>query len=444
MKSFLAHSGSRAFLLLWIGLTVSLVGSALTMFALGVRIFQQTASTTQYALVMFCAAVPPLVILPLVGPLIDRFDRKRLLIGCDVLGALATLCVGLLAASGKLAFANACLLVALLSSAAAIQWPAYSATVTLLVPREQLGRASGMTQLAHAASQVVSPLAAGALIAAIGLAGIAVIDFATFLFSTAMLMIAAIPHGGSPSPVGTRRSYFRDLPLGWRYISARAGLFALLVMFALVNFFSELASVLFTPFVLSFSTPAALGMIVSVGGIGMLAGGAVMTVWGGPRRAALSAALFAALSGVAVATAGFTTSVPLLAAIVAAFFFCLPLTAGSSQVVWQRMVPVEIQGRVFATRAAIAMSTAPIAPLVAGPLADGIFEPGMSAGGPLAAIFGPFVGVGDGRGIALIFVAAGVLCMIAGIAAALFPPLRKLDDSTAAAPLVTPAPSISH
>jgi hypothetical protein len=145
------------------------------------------------------------------------------------------------------------------------------------------------------------------------------------------------------------------------------------------------------------------------------------------------------VGGVAVAAAGFTVSVPALAAIVAGYFFCLPLMAGSSQVVWQRTVPAEIQGRVFAARAAIAMSTAPLAPLAAGPLADVLCEPAMSEGGALAAIFGPFLGVGPGRGIALLFVAAGVLSVLAGVAAALFPPLRRLDET--AGPLAVAATS---
>src|SRR4030095_1182962 len=105
----------------------------------------------------------------------------------------ATATVGILAWSGTLSLAHACVIVAVTSGAAALPWPAYSATVTLLVPREQLGRASGMTQLAFAVSQVLAPLLAGALITLIGLIGVTALDFATFLFSTATLLAARIP-----------------------------------------------------------------------------------------------------------------------------------------------------------------------------------------------------------------------------------------------------------
>ena len=437
MAALHRHPGIRTFLLVWVGQLVSLVGSGLTAFSLGVWIYQRTDSTTQYALVTFCAAAPPLVVLPLLGPLIDRWDRKRLLVACDLVGAAATAVVGLLAWLGALSLAHACVIVAVTSSAAALQWPAYSATVTLLVPRDQLGRASGMTQFAFAVSQVIAPLLAGALITLVGLVGVTVLDFASFLFSTTLLLVAAIPPGAPAT--GEPHGYWRDLPFGWSYVFSHAGLAALLLMFAAVNFFCELAAVLFTPLVLNVSTPAALGTILAVGGIGMIGGGALLSVWGGPRRPALGAVIFSALSGAAVAAAGFTVSVPLLAAAVFVFFFCQPLQTGSSQVLWQRTVPAELQGRVFSVRATVAMSAVPLASLVAGPLADRLFEPAMAPGEPLAATLGPFLGVGPGRGIAVILVVAGALGLLSAAAAGLFRPLRQLDEAAAPPPTAAPA-----
>ncbi|MBK8231207.1 MAG: MFS transporter [Candidatus Eisenbacteria bacterium] len=422
--------GSRSFFLIWLGLTISLLGSGLTSFALGVWIFQETASTTQYALVMFCAALPPLVVLPLVGPMIDRFRRKRLLIGCDLIAAAATLAVGLLAANDRLNLVTVCLIVIITSSVAALQWPTYSATVTLLVPREQFGRASGMTQLAQALSQIAAPAVAGALMGLIGLLGITVIDLATFLVSTVLLVAASIPEVNRGSR--ERRSYWRDLPVGWRCISASSGLLALLLMFTGVNFFSELATVLYTPLVLSLSDPAALGTIVAIGGFGLLLGGALMTIWGGPPRPALGAAAFAALSGVAIAASALTRSVPILSALAALFFFCIPLMSGCSQVVWQRAIPAELQGRVFAARAAIAMSAMPLASLAAGPLADQVFEPALVSGGSLAHSLGGWIGVGPGRGIAAILLCSGLLAIATAAIAAAFRPLQQLDHPVGA------------
>jgi hypothetical protein len=149
--------------------------------------------------------------------------------------------------------------------------------------------------------------------------------------------------------------------------------------------------------------------------------------------------MFAALGGVAVIAAGLTVSVPLLAAAAFAFLFCLPLMAGSSQVLWQRIVPPELQGRVFSVRATVAMSAVPLASLLAGPLADGVCEPAMAPGGFLAGTLGPVLGTGRGRGIALILVAAGTLSILAALAAGLFRPLRRLDDAAVHAPAAVPA-----
>src|SRR4029453_17907188 len=193
MTPLLGQPGVRSFLLVLAGQFVSLVGSGLTAFALGIWIFQQTASTTQYALVMFCAAVPPLAILPFAGPLIDRWDRKRLLIVCDVVGGLTAAAVGALAWTGSLSLGAACAIVPGRASPSAIQWPTWSASVTLLVPREQLGRASGMTQIAQASSQVLAPLLAGVLVTLVGMAGVTAIDVATFLVSIATLLAAPTP-----------------------------------------------------------------------------------------------------------------------------------------------------------------------------------------------------------------------------------------------------------
>jgi len=432
--------GVRAFLLITIGQLVSMLGSGLTAFSLGVWIFQRTASTTQYSLVTFCAAVPPLVILPLAGPLVDRWHRKRLLVGCDLIGAATSAAVALLVRFDALSLAGACTIVAVTSAAAALQWPAYSATVTLLVPRDQLGRASGMTQLAMAVPQVISPLLAGALITGIGLFGVAALDVATFLFSAATLLAAAIP-SGAPASV-ERTSYRRDLPFGWKYIFGHAGLAALLMMFAVVNFFTELATVLFTPLVLSFATAAALGTILAIGGMGMIGGSALMSLWGGPRRPALGVILFSCMGGLAVIAAGATPSIPLLAGAAFLFLFFMPLTAGSSQVIWQRVVPADLQGRVFSVRATIAMSTMPLASLFAGPLADRLAEPALAPGSRLAGLVGSAIGTGPGRGIALILIVAGILSIAAALAAWSYPPLRRLDNNNDA--LVSPAPQPAY
>jgi hypothetical protein len=105
----------------------------------------------------------------------------------------------------------------------------------------------------------------------------------------------------------------------------------------------------------------------------------------------------------------------------------LPLGSGNSQAIWQRKVDPAVQGRVFATRSMISRSIMPLAFLIAGPLADRVFEPLMAEGGALAPVFGPLIGIGQGRGIGLIFVFSGLMILLVSLAAYAYPPIRNVE-----------------
>jgi DHA3 family macrolide efflux protein-like MFS transporter len=416
MNSVPAHNGVRAFLMVWAGQLVSLVGSGMTALAIGIQIFQQTGSAARFTLVTFCAAAPPLLALPLAGPLIDRWDRRRLLILCDLIAASATCLVAWTAGGGQLSLPLACLVVAVMSIATGLQWPTHAALVTTLVPREHLGRAGGLTQVANGTANVLAPLLAGALLPIVGLSGIALIDLATFGVSILLLAAAPIPKK-IVEPGAPRRSYRADIPFGLRYIFGRRDLAVLLLMFTAVSFFTEMAAVLFTPLILTLSTPATLGRILALGSLGLIGGGILMGVWGGPRRPASGAAAFAALGGAGGVLVGLSESVAWLAAAAALYFFCEPLMSGCSQIAWQRTVPADVQGRVFATRSVLAASAMPLASLAAGPLADR-------------------------SGIPVIFVAMGSLSILTALLALASEPLRRLDEAAGPRPAPEPAGAI--
>jgi DHA3 family macrolide efflux protein-like MFS transporter len=124
---------------------------------------------------------------------------------------------------------------------------------------------------------------------------------------------------------------------------------------------------------------------------------------------------------------GLGLSLPLIAVNNFWFLLAMPISNGCSQAIWQTKVAPDVQGRVFAIRRMIAFSIMPIAYALAGPLAERLFEPAMAEGGRLAALFGPLVGVGPGRGIALIFVIAGALYTLAALAILLHPRIRRVE-----------------
>jgi MFS family permease len=421
--------GFRTFLIIWFGQLISLTGSGLTGFAIGVWVFLETGSTTLFALIQLFTTLPNILIGPISGALVDRWDRRKAMLLSDSGSAACTLIIFILLTMGKLELWHIYILLTISSSFATFQWPAYSAAMTLLVPKKQLGRANGLVQMAEGVAQILAPVTAGVLIGIILLQGVIIIDLVSFLFAFVTLMIVRIP-----KPEATiegqagKGSILKEAFYGWKYIRTRAGLFALLVFFAAMNFFTSIATVLFTPLVLSLSTPAILGLLTSTAGLGYLAGSLLMSVWGGPKRKMLGIYIPELIVATSLFMLGVTTNLFVLG--VGAFLaFCsMPVLNACSQVIWQRKTAPDIQGRVFSFRRVIAYSSIPLAYLAAGPLADNVFNPTLVEGGKLAGSVGRVIGVGPGRGIGLIYILLGLLILIATAVAFSYTHLRNVED----------------
>ncbi|MEG3960426.1 MFS transporter [Microcoleus sp. herbarium2] len=416
-------------MLIWFGQMVSLLGSGLTGFAFGVWVYQRTGSVTQFALIALSTTLPAIVISPIAGALVDRWNLRWTMVLSDCGAGLSSLFLALMLLAGRLEVWHIYLAMSVSSTCNAFQWPAYSAATTLLVPKEHLGRASGLVQLGQSVGQLISPVLAGILILTIQIQGIILLDFATFLFALVTLLTARFPQTKTEADgeLG-KRSLLQEATYGWIFIRSRPGLLGLLIFLALSNFLMGVIEVLATPLVLSFASPTVLGTVLSIGGSGMLVGSVVMTTWGGPLRLINSVFGFMVLSGLCVIVAGLRPSAELFA--LATFFFCLglPIINGSIQVIFQRKVALDVQGRVFALMRMIAGSSLPLAYVVAGPLADRVFEPLMTTGGLLAGSMGQLIGVGRGRGIGLMFITLGALTILVTVVAYQYPRLRLLEE----------------
>ncbi|HEX6290304.1 MAG TPA: MFS transporter [Herpetosiphonaceae bacterium] len=424
-----ATRGMQTFMLIWIGQLVSILGTNLTGFGLPVWIYQQTGSATQLTLLSFFGFLPVILLSPFAGVLVDRWNRKTTLILSDLGGALATISLVLLLWMDRLDVYLIYPIVIMSGCFGAFQFPAFAAAITQLVPKDQLGRASGMMQLAQAIGQLLAPAIAGVLVTTIGLEGVILIDFATCLFAIGTLLLVRIPNAErSAEGEAARGSVGHEALFGWRFITARRGLLALLLFFAASNFLMGTIVVLSTPLVLAFGTAVELGLVRSVAGVGMVVGGVVMSIWRGPKRRVYGALGGILLSGISMMIAGLAPSAILIA--IAAFFFTLgmPLVGASSQPIWQSKVPVDLQGRVFGVRSTIATASMPLAYLISGPLVDYVFEPMMVPNGPLAGTFGTVIGTGEGRGIALMFIIMGFLAVLAVVAGYMYPRLRFVED----------------
>jgi MFS family permease len=428
--------GLARFVAVWGGQFVSLIGSGLTSFGLGVWIYQHTGSATQYALISFFFLFPQVLVTMLGGALADRYARRRIMLVSNAVAALVS--AGLLGAlaADVMQLWLVYLATLLFGACGALLVPSFQASVALLVPRQHLGRANGMVQLAASGSRLLAPLSAAALLDVVGLPGLVLIDLASFLVAIATLAFTRIPQPAQTATSTGPLGMLRDVGSGWSYIAARPGLLGLLGFFSVLNLAAAPVAALQAPLVLRFASPTDLGIASSAGGAAFLVGGLLMSTWGGPRRRINGVLPVGILLGASMMLLGLRASVPLVAIAGFAFAFCQPVLNAANATIWQLKVPPGLQGRVLSTLRMSAWALGPLGMLASGPLADRVFEPLLLPGGPLARSVGQVIGVGPGRGIGLLLIAAGVL-PIAGAAACYAMPAvrdveRRLPDQLAA------------
>lgn len=424
--------GMLAFSVVWLGQVVSLLGTGMSSLALGLWAWQETGSATALAMMTFFATAPALVFGPLAGALVDRWDRQAVLVMTDLVSGIGSLALFALYAAGLLELWHLYVVGAVTAAAQSFQWPAYSAAITMLVPKEQYGRANGMVALAEPLGAIVAPALAGVLLGLIGIAGVLAIDLTTFLFAVATLLLVRVPRPprSAEGEAAARNSLWADSLFGFRYILARPGLLGLLSVFLGFNLISAFSFGLMAPYLLARSggDAAVVGTIMAVFGVGGVAGGAAMSIWGGPRRRIDGVLVGMALGGLfGMTLVGIGRDLPVWAAAIFLTSALLPITNGSSQAIWQAKVQPDLQGRVFAARRMIAQLCFPLGLAAAGPVADRIFEPALREGGALAATLGWLVGTGPGAGMGLMFVISGLLGGAIALGGYLVPAIRNVE-----------------
>jgi MFS family permease len=421
--------GGAAFGVVWAGQVASLFGAHLAGFVLGVWVYQQTKSVTAFSLIYLFTVLPEIALLPVAGVIVDKFDRRWVMLAGVMGSGLCGLVLAVLALMGQLQLWHIYLMLMISSAFESVQFPALSASITLLVSRENLSRANGMVSLGTSIAMVAAPVLAGVFFQALGLTRVLLINVGVYAFAVLTLCVVRIPQPEQSSEANkVSRSFWREAVQVWRFVTGQRELLALLMLFAITNFSTGILQVLLPPFILSFTTPEALGTIMSAGGVGVVAGSVLLSIWRGPRRRMRAIFIVGFVRGVVLFLAVLQPSAVLIGTAAFIFLFCDPVIFTCSQTIWQTKVPAEVQGRAFAIRRLVAWSTLPLAYVVAGPLTDRVFEPWMAAQGSLARVVGGLVGTGPGRGIAVFFVVLGAVTVLAVIAGVLYQPLRDLED----------------
>lgn len=425
MRDFISTTGGRTFSIVWLGQLVSNMGSAMTSFGLAIWVFEQTGSATQLAVIVLAARLPMLLVSPFAGALIDRWDRRTAMILADSGAAAGTLATVLLLVTGNLETWHLYLTLSFSGVFQAFQFPAYSAATTLLVAREHYARASGLVQLAGSIGRIAAPALAAAIVVTSGLTTLFAIDFVTFLAAVGTLIVVRFPQAERSMVTGKGlRSLLGEARQGLDFILEKRALLVLMLSFVVVSFAFAFQSVLLIPLLLTMTSEQAAGIVVGLGGAGLVVGSIALTVWGGPNDRILGVYAPILAMGLGLVLIGIQPSLITVVAGIILINATHPIAGGSSQAIWQSKVPSELQGRVFAIRQVSAIASAPVAFLVAGTLADRLFEPLMAdRGGTLTAV----LGAGPGRGIGLMFVLGGLFVIgVVGVAYNL-PHIRNLE-----------------
>lgn len=430
--TYKSPKGMSAFVMVWVGQLFSLTGSAMTGFALQIWVYQKTNSVEAFAAIGIFAFLPLMLFTPIAGVLVDRLNRKLTMALSDMAAGVTTIIIFILLSQDALEFWHLCVIVAFNGIFNAFQWPAYSAAISLMVPKEQFGRANGMISLAETGTMILAPILAGSLLGIIGLNGIILIDFITLAIALLMLLLVTIPN-----PPKTEESkagngnFFREMMFGFVYIFKRPALLGLQLVFLMGNFFASFTQTIWTPMVLARTNENTLllGTLNSVAAIGGVVGSVILSAWGGPKKKVYGVLVGWFLSGLFGSVLfGMTAYIPIWFAALFLGMAIGPVINGSNQAIWMAKTAPDVQGRVFSARRFIAQISAPLAMWMAGFLADKAFEPGIQQSGSLLnTVFGPIFGTGKGSGMALLMVISGLLVMIVPLVGFMIKPIRKVE-----------------
>jgi MFS family permease len=417
--------------IVWFGQFVSMIGTGMTRFALTIWAYELTGRATALALVGFFAFAPIVLFSPLAGAIVDRFNRKAVMIASDLAAGLSTVALLILHLTGHLQLWHLFATGFFAGAFESFQFPAYNAAISLMLDKKHYTRANALIGLAGSASGIIAPALAGFFFVFLGIRGIMTIDVVTFLVAIATLLVIFIPEPARVQGAGERPSLLRESFFGFGYIFRSRSLLGLQLVFFALNLITVFGFTVLAPMILARtgSSEIVFGTVQMMFGIGGVVGGAAIAAWGGPKRRVHGVLLGMVLSSL-LGTLLLGLGQGLLLWSIGAFFsmFIMPLTNGSNQSIWQSKVPPAIQGKVFATRRLIAQISAPIAMLAAGPLADRVFEPLMSGTSSLARALARIVGTGPGSGMAVMFVIAGLLGALVGLLGYVFPSVRNAED----------------
>lgn len=418
----------RTFYTLVLTQTFSLIGSRISGLAISIWLYADTQNATPLAMVAFFMALPMVLASSFSGVLADRWDRRYVMVLADAGQAVGTVLLFISFASGHFALWHLYTVAFIQAIFGIFQMPAFSASVTMLIPDEKRDRANAIQQLAGPISGIIAPALAAMVYAAVDVEGAILVDLGTFLVAIAVVFSVHIPR-----PKQTKEgkelqgSVWSEALSGLRYLAQRKPMLFIVIYAALLNFLLNGVMILGTPYILARTdqNEIILGTILSVMNVGAIAGGIILSIWGGTRPRMYTILPCILVSGLFLALFGASRAPVAMGFTLLMFMLPLPIVDALFMSIVQVKIPPDIQGRVFATIMQLIKLLTPAAYLMVGPLADNVFEPAVGTSG--WSTVAPLVGDGAGAGMGLMMLVSGIGIVIVTLAAVATRSLRDME-----------------
>jgi DHA3 family macrolide efflux protein-like MFS transporter len=402
-------SGWKArFFTIWTGQQLSFIGSEAAQFALVWWLTTNTGSATVLATATLVALLPRIVLGPFIGALIDRWNRRLVMLTADTFIALLALCLAYLFWAGALQVWHIYVVMLARSLGEAFHWPAMASSTTLMVPEQHLARVAGLNQSMHGVMSIVGPPLGALLMALLPLHGVMMVDVGTALFAILPLLFIFVPQPEKAHVDALRQaSVFVNMRDGLRYVLHWPGMLALLAGVFIIKIALQPALSLVPLLVYDHfgGSAADLSLIEAIAGVGILGGGLILSVWGGFRRKVYTVLMGLVGIGVAAVLLGVTPAHIFWMALVAAFFLgaMISMTDGPTSAIFQATVPAQMQGRVFGLLGSLFSLSTPVGLAIAGPVSDLL-------------------------GVRFWFQLGGLLCIVVGVVNFFIPAVLRLED----------------
>ena len=396
---------------MWAGELISSIGGGLTSFGLGVYIFQQTGSAASMSLITLLGFLPTLLLSVPAGVLADRYDRRLLMMIGDGCSALGILFILICMMKGGASLIQICIGVLISAVFSALLEPAFRATITDLLTKEEYSRAGGLVSLAGSARYLLSPVLAGFLLTISDVKLLLVIDICTFFLT--VFCAAAVRRCIGKKTSKSKENFLSSIREGWRILQERKGVFFLVLVSSAITLFMGIFQILAEPMVLSFSNARTLGITETICACGMLVSGLILSIRGIRKNFVAIMSISLMMAGIMMIGFSLFEKIYPICFFGFLFFAALPFANNSLDYLTRTNIPDEVQGRVWGLVGFLSQIGYVIAYAVSGIAADEL---------------GHWSGYGVGRGSAIVIRMAGGLMSVIAVSMFTIKSIRNLEN----------------